>query len=250
MAEKTNMAIDTTATLGQAKEINPGQAPLKANGAPHDRSLLDAIRTETAPEATSFFMFFADNAKVLVMFFCLFILVLVGFGLFNYTANTSLANAKNELGNILQNADESKKSQALQDFLAKAPAGALVPAYLALAQSYEAQADYAKAAEAWAKVSSVSVEPMKTQAIIGEAQALSLSDNAAKALTLVDGLLAKVSKESMYFVSLNMLAADLAERTGDKGKASTASKAVLNNERTQDKVYWQKRIERLESPAQ
>lgn len=232
----------------QKNVLKPGQAPLNTQGSTQDRSLLQAIQMETAPEATPFLMLFANNAKLLISIFGIFIVVVLGFGIFNYTAQKSLNAAKDELGTILQQSDQATRSKELESFVAKAPAGVLLPSYLALAQSYETQLDYAKAAEAWRKISELAESPMRAQALLGQADALASAGEFTQALSVAEKLLAEVKDDKNYLLPVNSMIADLAERSGNKARAIEANRAILASPRIDNQdYYWEARLERLTS---
>ncbi|SHN51696.1 tetratricopeptide repeat protein [Desulfovibrio litoralis] len=212
-----------------------------------ERTLLDAIRTETAPEATPFFMFFVNNAKLLIGILSVFIIILVGVGIFEYTAKNALEKSQQELRLILQKADDTEKAKQLESFINTAPAGVLLHANLALAQAYENLQDYQKATNAWQKVSQLSDAPMKYQAIIGEASDLSAIGEHKKALELIEKSLTTLNnQDSPYQIALKALLADIAERSGDKELAIKTLQGLLDSGKIQDTYYFKRRIELLQ----
>lgn len=234
----------------QKNVLRPGQAPINTQGTTQDRSLLQAIQMDTAPEATPFLMLFANNAKLLIACFGIFIVVVLGFGIFNYTAQKTLSAAKDELGTILQQRDPATRSKELETFVSKAPAGVQVSSYLALAQSYETQMDYNKAAAAWGKVAELAENPMRAQALLGQADALASAGEFAQALSVAEKLLGEVKDNKNYLLPVNSLIADLAERNGNNERAIEASRAILASPRIDNQdYYWEARLERLTSGA-
>lgn len=234
----------------QKNVLRPGQAPLNSPGSTQERSLLQAIQMETAPEATSFLMFFANNAKLLMACVGLFIIVVMGFGIFTYTAQKTLNAAKDDLGTILQQSDQATRSGQLESFVAKAPAGVMLAGYLALARSYETQLEYGKAAEAWGKIAELAENPMRAQALMGQADALASAGEFAQALKVAEKLLSEVKDNKNYLLPVNSMIADMAERSGNRERAAEASRAVLASPRMDNSdYYWAARLDRLTSSA-
>lgn len=122
------------------------------------------------------------------------------------------AKAVSELGGIMIMADQGARTSKLEAFAQSAPKALRPAVQLELARVFMDEGNFDKAASAWQAVSQL--EGMRTIAGLGEAKALILKGEHAKAVAILTGLKKDAGEEFAPAISANLAFA--AEKAGQK----------------------------------
>jgi len=134
--------------------------------------------------------------------------------------------AVSELGSIMVLADQNARAEKLQEFAQSGPKGLRPAAQLELARIFMDQNDYEKAAEAWRSVGQNA--DIRIIAGLGEAKALILGRQPAKAVEILSALKKDASQEFAPAISANLAFA--AEKAGQTDLAISEYEGLKSKE--------------------
>jgi lipopolysaccharide biosynthesis regulator YciM len=136
------------------------------------------------------------------------------------------AKAVSELGVIMTMADQTARIEKLETFAKSGPKELRIAAQLELARIFMDQNDYEKAAEAWSSVGQGA--DIRVIAGLGEAKALILKGDHAKAVEILSALKKDAGQEFMPAISANLAFA--AEKAGQIELAISEYEALKSKE--------------------
>ena len=189
-------------------------------GQPGQPGLIGEIQSEVPVEAAPLLIFVLRHIRVIVGLVLVFVLAIVGYGIWQWQAEKNLAAARMELGQILGRQGQERVT-ALEAFLPKAPEALRLGVLLQLGASAVDVDDLDRAAAAYRQVSSADPDGAIGYAATAElAGVLQRQGKAAEALPLFESLAARAPEAmKMYARSELALAAEMA---GDLNKAIAA----------------------------
>lgn len=112
-------------------------------------TLLDSIQSEVSREASPILEFLVNNSRKIFMGLTLFVLLVLGFGIFTYYTVSQQRSAQEALGKILIMPESAAKITQLEAFAASGKPELKTAALMALANSASLQNLPDKAAQAW-----------------------------------------------------------------------------------------------------
>lgn len=161
--------------------------PQKNQGA-GDAPLLRDLQAEVSHESAPLLQFMLRHAGLIAGALVLFLLVLVGAGIYNWHGDSRAEEARDALARATLQHSGADQVKALAQLAEAAPASSRFAVYMALAQSALANGDYDIAAQAYGKAAKSTDGAFGLSAALGEAGALLKAGKSAQALTLLQGL--------------------------------------------------------------
>jgi len=167
-----------------------------------------------------------------------------------YTGVTSYQQSQHdkavsELGGIMVMADQSARTEKLSSFAQSGPQDLRTAALLELAKVYTEAADYDKAAATWQAVADKA--GMGTVAGMGEAKALMLKGDYAKAVTVLNAVKKNAGDE--FALTIGGELAFAAEKAGQTDLAIAEYEALKAKDNGSD-AYLDYKIAKLKAKAQ
>ena len=205
------------------------------------------LQGEVSGEAAPLLRFVRDNARTIAVGLGVLVLAAGAGAGYRWWAADKAREAQAELGTIAVAKTGADRLQALEAFLAKAPAGVRNAVLLDLAATAMDMKDYDKAASAWERLAAAD-GATGVVARIGRAQALSQAGKDAEALTVLEGLESSVSEISRNAVRGQL--AIVAERAGKLDRAIAAYEQLMASESSGNKDYFKSRAEALKARMQ
>ena len=161
--------------------------PQKNQGA-GDAPLLRDLQAEVSHESAPLLQFMLRHAGLIAGALVLFLLVLIGAGIYNWHGDSRAEEARDALARATLQHSGADQVKALAQLAETAPASSRFAAYMTLAQSALANGDYDTAAQAYGKAARSTDGAFGLSAALGEASALLTAGKSAQALTLLQGL--------------------------------------------------------------
>lgn len=218
---------------------NQGEA-----GAP----LLRDLQAEVSAESAPLMQFMLRHAGSIAGVVVLFLLTLVGTGLWNWYDDKRNAEAHAELARIEQNLKGGERVAALAALANTAPASVRAPVLLAWAGSALAEGDFATAASAYASAAAEDADgPLGLAAALGQAGSLLKSGKPAEALGILQGL-EQARPAGSDTLELRQLLAEAAVAADRKDVAAAAYRALAASSQGLEKDYFNARADAL-APA-
>ncbi|OXS29049.1 MAG: hypothetical protein BCS36_09770 [Desulfovibrio sp. MES5] len=153
-----------------------------------DAPLLRDLQLEVSQESAPLLQFMLRHAGLIASVLVLFLLVLIGTGIYNWHGDSRASEARDALARTLIQNHGADQVKALSQLAEGAPSSTRFAAYMALAQSALENDDYATAAQAYGKAAKSTDGAFSLSASLGEAGALLKAGKSAEALTLLQGL--------------------------------------------------------------
>ncbi|MFW5733695.1 MAG: tetratricopeptide repeat protein [Oceanidesulfovibrio sp.] len=220
-------------------------APAPEGGAEHHAGIAGAIEDlEVSDRLHPLLQFIVDHIKPLAAGLVLFLLVIAGYGYWEYSQKQAVDEASNKLGAILAQTSGEQRITALQEFLQEAPGEIRDGVRLELATTLAENGQYEKAAAIWSEVGVGRSETIRVVSAMGQAQALMDAGKNDEALAVLEDALA-MSSES-FAVSINRMIATAAEEAGRISRAVDALRELVESDPTQPQTYLKDKIARLE----
>ena len=126
--------------------------PLRPGQQPAGSGLLGELQSEVAVEATPLLSFVLGNIRAIVGAVLALVLVIVGYGVWQWRVSTSEREANMALGRVLIGTSGAEQVNALEALVEKAPSQMRRAVLLALASSAVNADEPGKAADAYARV--------------------------------------------------------------------------------------------------
>ena len=164
--------------------------PQKNQGA-DDAPLLRDLQLEVSQESAPLLQFMLRHAGLIAGVLVLFLLVLIGTGIYNWHGDSRAEEARDALARTLIQNQGADQVKALSQLAEGAPSSTRFAAYMALAHSALENGDYATAAQAYGKAAKSTDGAFSLSASLGEAGALLKAGKNAEALTMLQSLAGK-----------------------------------------------------------
>ena len=161
--------------------------PQKNQGAA-DAPLLRDLQAEVSHESAPLLQFMLRHAGLIAGVLVLFLLVLVGTGIYNWHGDSRTEEARDALARATLQPRGADRVKALAQVAESAPSSTRFAAYMALAQSALDNGDYDTAAQAYGKAAKSTDGAFGLSAALGEAGTLLKAGKSAQALTLLQAL--------------------------------------------------------------
>ena len=203
------------------------------------------LQAEVSSESAPLLQFMLRHAGIIAGVVILFLLVLAGTGIWRWYSGGKNEDARQELARVSMTMQGQERLKALAALADKAPSDVRLSVLLARAQSALESGDAAVAAEVYAKAAKLDADgALGLAAALGEAGSLLKAGKNAEALTLLQGLEARLPGENRS-VQLRQMLAEAAARAGQKDLAAKTYQALAQEVNGLDGEYFRVRAEAL-----
>ena len=203
------------------------------------------LQAEVSSESAPLLQFMLRHAGIIAGVVILFLLVLAGTGIWRWYSGGKNEDARQELARVSMTMQGQERLKALAALADKAPSDVRLSVLLAWAQSALESGDAAVAAEVYAKAAKLDTDgALGLAAALGEAGSLLKAGKNAEALTLLQGLEARLPGENRS-VQLRQMLAEAAARAGQKDLAAKTYQALAQEVNGLDGEYFRVRAEAL-----
>lgn len=203
------------------------------------------LQAEVSSESAPLLQFMLRHAGIIAGVVILFLLVLAGTGIWRWYSGGKNEDARQELARVSMTMQGQERLKALAALADKAPSDVRLSVLLAWAQSALESGDAAVAAEVYAKAAKLDADgALGLAAALGEAGSLLKAGKNAEALTLLQGLEARLPGENRS-VQLRQMLAEAAARAGQKDLAAKTYQALAQEVNALDGEYFRVRAEAL-----
>ena len=203
------------------------------------------LQAEVSSESAPLRQFMLRHAGIIAGVVILFLLVLAGTGIWRWYSGGKNEDARQELARVSMTMQGQERLKALAALADKAPSDVRLSVLLAWAQSALESGDAAVAAEVYAKAAKLDADgALGLAAALGEAGSLLKAGKNAEALTLLQGLEARLPGENRS-VQLRQMLAEAAARAGEKDLAAKTYQALAQEVNGLDGEYFRVRAEAL-----
>lgn len=203
------------------------------------------LQAEVSSESVPLLQFMLRHAGIIAGVVILFLLVLAGTGIWRWYSGGKNEDARQELARVSMTMQGQERLKALAALADKAPSDVRLSVLLAWAQSALESGDAAVAAEVYAKAAKLDADgALGLAAALGEAGSLLKAGKNAEALTLLQGLEARLPGENRS-VQLRQMLAEAAARAGQKDLAAKTYQALAQEVNGLDGEYFRVRAEAL-----
>ena len=203
------------------------------------------LQAEVSSESAPLLQFMLRHAGIIAGVVILFLLVLAGTGIWRWYSGGKNEDARQELARVSMTMQGQERLKALAALADKAPSDVRLSVLLAWAQSALESGDAAVAAEVYAKAAKLDADgALGLAAALGEAGSLLKAGKNAEALTLLQGLEARLPGEDRS-VQLRQMLAEAAARAGQKDLAAKTYQALAQEVNGLDGEYFRVRAEAL-----
>lgn len=203
------------------------------------------LQAEVSSESAPLLQFMLRHAGIIAGVVILFLLVLAGTGIWRWYSGGKNEDARQELARVSMTVQGQERLKALAALADKAPSDVRLSVLLAWAQSALESGDAAVAAEVYAKAAKLDADgALGMAAALGEAGSLLKAGKNAEALTLLQGLEARLPGENRS-VQLRQMLAEAAARAGQKDLAAKTYQALAQEVNGLDGEYFRVRAEAL-----
>ena len=203
------------------------------------------LQAEVSSESAPLLQFMLRHAGIIAGVVILFLLVLAGTGIWRWYSGGKNEDARQELARVSMTMQGQERLKALAALADKAPSDVRLSVLLAWAQSALESGDAAVAAQVYAKAPKMDADgALGMAAALGEAGSLLKAGKNAEALTLLQGLEARLPGENRS-VQLRQMLAEAAARAGQKDLAAKTYQALAQEVSGLDGDYFRVRAEAL-----
>lgn len=203
------------------------------------------LQAEVSSESAPLLQFMLRHAGLIAGVVILFLLVLAGTGIWRWYSGGKNEDARQELARISMTMQGQERLKALAALADKAPSDVRLSVLLAWARSALESGEAAAAAEVYAKAAKLDADgALGLAAALGEAGSLLKAGKNAEALTLLQGLEARLPAENRS-VQLRQMLAEAAARAGQKDLAAKTYQALAQEVNGLDGEYFRVRAEAL-----
>ena len=203
------------------------------------------LQAEVSSESAPLLQFMLRHAGIIAGVVILFLLVLAGTGIWRWYSGGQNEDARQELARVSMTMQGQERLKALAALADKAPSDVRLSVLLAWAQSALESGDAAVAAEVYAKAAKLDADgALGLAAALGEAGSLLKAGKNAEALTLLQGLEARLPGENRS-VQLRQMLAEAAATAGQKDLAAKTYQALAQEVNGLDGEYFRVRAEAL-----
>lgn len=217
--------------------------PQKNQGA-EDSPLLRDLQAEVSSESAPMLQFMLRHAGTIASIVVLFVLVLAGTGIWRWYSTSKNDEARQALARIVMQTSGPAQVKELAALAEKAPSDVRFSTYLALGQSALSNADYATAADAFAKAAKTSEGSLALVAGMNEAGAMLKAGKYAEALALLQQLQAALPGE-VTAPQLKQMMAEAAVAAGQTEQAARLYLALSREAQGLNSEYFRARATTL-----
>ncbi|MCL1986040.1 MAG: tetratricopeptide repeat protein [Betaproteobacteria bacterium] len=233
-----------------SKPTPQGLPPLKksAAGTPTLPGILGELQSEVSVEAAPLLQFIARNASAIMLLLGLFVVIVVGIGVWQWHVSKRDEEAQTNFSRLLLQQQGAARVSALESFAATAPDSIRLAAFMELGLAALAEKDAVKASAAFARVAALdNNEPFGTVAALSEARTLLQAGKAAEALAILEPLENTVPEHMR--VQVRGLVALSARQAGKTDRAIKAYEDLLAGALGTDADYYRFCIRQIKASA-
>lgn len=218
------------------------------SGASSSPTLLNDLRAEVSAETAPLLLFLQRHAGLIAGGVGLFLLVLIGAGIWSWRNEAAREDAQAELARISLSLKGEERIKALGELAKTAPAGVRYAVLAAQAQSAAESEDWTQAARIYGEAARLDSEgTMGQTALLAQCGALMRSgtpESASEALAILQSLSGRVEEASRP--ALLRMQAEAALAAGRRDVAAAAFRALGEGARdAEEKAYCLARAEQL-----
>jgi len=211
--------------------------------------LLRDLQAEVSTESAPLLQFILRHAGLIAGVVVLFLLVLIGTGIWSWHAGNKNEEAREELARTELTLQGKERTAALKALAARMPDAVRVPALLAWAQSALADDDPTAAAEAYSAVAAADADGALGKAAgLGQAASLLKAGKSVEALSLLQNIEARLPENSRS-LELRQMVAEAAAAAGHNDMAARVYLALARDSQGVEKDYFNARAMALTPSA-
>lgn len=190
-----------------------------------------------------------DNVKYIAIVAGAIVLIVGGFGIFEYVQKKNTQSSSMELGQILVSKQGADRVSELEAFVQQAPESLVLTARFELAAALQAEERYDDALKVWRQLESDVPDNMKAAVKLGMANVLEDSGKNEDALSALQAFLPAAPEA--YKGEIQRRIAELAEKLGKFDVAVEAYRSMLEAENApeQIKAFYRYKISNLEQQS-
>lgn len=208
--------------------------------------VMGEIQSEVPVEAAPLLQFIMRHVKLVVGVVLLLIAGIIATGVYQWRSSQSLREAELALGKVLSGSTTGvARITALEELEKRVPDAMRIGLWLEVAMVAQQVDNYAKAADAFARVGQMDKGALGIVSTLNQADMLLKAGESGKALAVLEPL-GQNTPESMRFIVQESIAA-AAESAGNIKRAIEAYQALLATERVQDAPFYKARVASLQA---
>lgn len=221
--------------------------PSTPGSTPSSPTLLTDLRAEVGAESAPLLQFILRHAALIACGVGLFVLVLVGAGIWNWRNETAREDAQAELARISLSLKGEERTKALGELAARAPEDIRFAVLAAQAQSAAESQDWTQAARIYGEAARLDSEGSLGQAALfaqcGALMNAGTPESASEALAVLQALTGRV--EAARQGALLRMQAEAALAAGRTDVAVAVFSKLAEDGDQDDQAYYRFRVEQL-----
>lgn len=221
--------------------------PSTPGSTPSSPTLLTDLRAEVGAESAPLLQFILRHAALIACGVGLFVLVLVGAGIWNWRNETAREDAQAELARISLTLKGEERTKALGELAARAPEDVRFAVLAAQAQSAAESQDWTQAARIYGEAARLDSEGSLGQAALfaqcGALMNAGTPESASEALAVLQALTGRV--EAARQGALLRMQAEAALAAGRTDVAVAVFSKLAEDGDQDDQAYYRFRVEQL-----
>ncbi len=221
--------------------------PSTPGSTPSSPTLLTDLRAEVGAESAPLLQFILRHAALIACGVGLFVLVLVGAGIWNWRNETAREDAQAELARISLSLKGEERTKALGELAARAPEDVRFAVLAAQAQSAAESQDWTQAARIYGEAARLDSEGSLGQAALfaqcGALMNAGTPESASEALAVLQALTGRV--EAARQGALLRMQAEAALAAGRTDVAVAVFSKLAEDGDQDDQAYYRFRVEQL-----
>lgn len=221
--------------------------PSTPGSTPSSPTLLTDLRAEVGAESAPLLQFILRHAALIACGVGLFVLVLVGAGIWNWRNETAREDAQAELARISLTLKGEERTKALGELAARAPEDVRFAVLAAQAQSAAESQDWPQAARIYGEAARLDSEGSLGQAALfaqcGALMNAGTPESASEALAVLQALTGRV--EAARQGALLRMQAEAALAAGRTDVAVAVFSKLAEDGDQDDQAYYRFRVEQL-----
>lgn len=221
--------------------------PSTPGSTPSSPTLLTDLRAEVGAESAPLLQFILRHAALITCGVGLFVLVLVGAGIWNWRNETAREDAQAELARISLSLKGEERTKALGELAARAPEDIRFAVLAAQAQSAAESQDWTQAARIYGEAARLDSEGSLGQAALfaqcGALMNAGTPESASEALAVLQALTGRV--EAARQGALLRMQAEAALAAGRTDVAVAVFSKLAEDGDQDDQAYYRFRVEQL-----
>ncbi len=188
--------------------------------------LLNEIQTEVSKEAEPFLQFLTTHALKIMGILAFFVLIVAGYGAYNWHQGSTLSAAQAELATLVLEKKGDERLAALEAFMKTAPKELQITTLLNMADGAMQDKAYEKAADFYGRIADQEKSSaMGILAAFNQGQALMSAGKAQDALPILEKLAEAVPNDQKSIIQQSIVEAALQSKNPAKAKATLEAMA-------------------------